>query len=271
MKSFTTKKYKETQKTKTLKKRKSESPNINCEWTESDGDMAIMGRLSNTDKITHHGYYRFYPRFLEHYRNISNCAILEIGVENEFSIKLWLDYFPQAFIYGIDINLENDGERFKIMKADQSSLTQLQKVKRQIDKDLFFIIDDGSHIPQHQILTFNYFFPLLMTGGTYIIEDIETSYWSRGGLYGYKTNYGYHNSKSVVEFFKFLIDDINTEFLKPIHKKTQSQIVDKFVSKLTRSWISSITFAQNCIIILKKTEEEKMLFDNRKYRFESRL
>ena len=40
---------------------------------------------------------------------------------------------------------------------------------------------------------------VLLPGGTYIIEDIETSYWSRNGLYGYTTRYGYHHENSCIE------------------------------------------------------------------------
>jgi hypothetical protein len=50
---------------------------------------------------------------------------------------------------------------------------------------------------------------VIVEGGTYIIEDIETSYWTKGGLYGYETRYGYHHQNSLIEVFKDLLDDIN--------------------------------------------------------------
>lgn len=234
-------------------------------------DLAEIGRRCKTDKIDHHGYHRFYPRYIESYRN-KEGSMLEIGVENKYSIKMWLEYFPKAFIYGIDIKFKESGNRFKIFKADQSSLSQLKSVKNQINESLFFIIDDGSHIPEHQILTFDYYFDsLLAPGGTYIIEDIETSYWTKNSLYSYPTRYGYHNSKSIIELFKYLIDDINNTFLNQENKTIQTQLVNEFIKETTRNWIGSITFAQNCIIIIKKTEEEKELYDNRKYNFEENL
>jgi hypothetical protein len=42
------------------------------------------------------------------------------------------------------------------------------------------------------------------------------------------------------------------------------------LSAETREAVSSITFGQNCIIITKKTEEERA-YDGRAYRFESHL
>ena len=39
------------------------------------------------------------------------------------------------------------------------------------------IIDDGSHVPQHQITSLACLLPALNPGGLYIIENVETSYW----------------------------------------------------------------------------------------------
>ena len=234
-------------------------------------DMKEIGKLYGTDKIHHHGYHRFYPTYIEAYRN-KEGAMLEIGIHDKNSVNMWLDYFPKAFIYGIDINFTESDKRFHIFKADQSLICHLENVKNQINKELFFIIDDGSHIPEHQILTFNYYFEsLLAPGGTYIIEDIETSYWTKNGLYSYSTRYGYQHPKSTVELFKILVDDINNEYLTPTNKHNQSNLLNEFFSKNTRDLISSITFAQNCIIIIKKTKENQELYDNREYCFKQNL
>jgi hypothetical protein len=87
---------------------------------------------------------------------------------------------------------------------------------------------------------------LLEPGGVYIIEDIELSYWNpESTLYGYKS--GYFN---LVDSFKKYQEMINSEFTGV------NNLLD----------ISTITFAQNCIIITKRTDEEKAYFD-RPYRF----
>jgi hypothetical protein len=46
------------------------------------------------------------------------------------------------------------------------------------------VIDDGSHRPPHVIRSFGILFPMLVDGGLYVIEDIQTSYWPqwRGSL-----------------------------------------------------------------------------------------
>lgn len=38
------------------------------------------------------------------------------------------------------------------------------------------IVDDGSHIPSHQMASWHYLFKTLKPGGIYVIEDLHTSY-----------------------------------------------------------------------------------------------
>ena len=157
-----------------------------------DADFYKFGDQSKTDKIFHHAYHRFYPRFIEHYRKLPDkgMAMLEIGLESMKSIPLWTNYFPKAFIYGIDIGFSEIGDRYRIFQADQSDRSKLEDiVKNKINKAIFLIVDDGSHVPEHQVLSFDYLFEhLLLPGGTYIVEDIETSYWRKNGLYGYEVS-----------------------------------------------------------------------------------
>ena len=104
--------------------------------------------------MTHHGYQRYYPRYLESYRALTGCAMLEIGIDQSKSLALWLEYFPHAFIYGVDIGEAAvcKGERHQVFQADQSDRKQLQRVIAAMEKPVFAIIDDGSHIPQHQVV-----------------------------------------------------------------------------------------------------------------------
>lgn len=199
-----------------------------------------------TDKIDHHRYDRFYPRFLENLR-AQEFNMLEIGIYEGGSLKLWEEYFPHAQIFGIDINYtECESDRCQIYQFDQSKQEELKEASQTIPK-CKFIIDDGSHNPHHQLITFLEFFEnLLEYGGVYIIEDVELNYWDpEAPVYGYPT--GHFN---IIDYLKSVPDQINSEF-----------------SKLKNTLhISTITFAHNCIIITKKTEQE-IEFTNRQYRF----
>jgi len=87
------------------------------------------------------------------------------------------------------------------------------------------------------------------------------------GIYFALQNIYVPHPKSVVELFKYLIDDINTEFLHDENKKTQTKILNNYFKETTRHAINTITFAQNCIIIVKKTKEEEEIYNNRIYRY----
>lgn len=202
-----------------------------------------------TDKIYHHRYDRFYPTFLESLRS-QEFNMLEIGILEGGSLQLWEKYFPQAQIYGVDINSEWKSDRCITYKFDQSNSNDLKQIVNTIPK-CKFIIDDGSHHPYHQFITFIELFDnLLDYGGIYIIEDIECNYWSpTSSIYGYQI--GHFN---IMDYFKSTPDQINNEFSK---KKNNLNI-------------SSITFAHNCIIITKQTLEEIEL-TKRSYRFETEL
>lgn len=131
--------------------------------------MFKNGIKYKTDKVTHHGYHRFYDYFLIPIKNYK-MNVLEIGVDDLKSLKMWLDFFPNANIYGVDINKKDfTYSRGSIFKADQSKKKDLEKLQKKIGK-CQFIIDDGSHVPEHQLLTFNYLFnECLEFGGIYII------------------------------------------------------------------------------------------------------
>jgi len=225
-----------------------------------NSDFYNIGLKVGTDKIYHHGYHRFYSQYIK--RNISK--ILEIGVEGGHSINLWLEYCPNAFVYGMDIKTEYNNGRINVIKGDQSKTDDLQKVLEKTGGNLDVILDDGSHIPEHQILTFNTLFPSVVPGGIYIIEDIETSYWKQIGLYGYQTNYGQHHPLNLINVFKNVLHLVNKEFIN----KTETEMVTKNlqIHENIIDSISTITFAQNCIII-KKKELYEYQYNNRKYRF----
>jgi hypothetical protein len=210
-----------------------------------DNEMELLGKNYNTDKVVWHKYDQIYPLYIEKFYEYSG-AMLEIGIASESSLKMWLDLFPNMHIYGIDIGFEDKGERFTVFKADQSSSDDLDTIKEKITEPLYFINDDGSHIPEHQLLTFNKLFPKLEIGGVYIIEDVETSYWKKGSIYGYPVHYGFRHPQSIIEIFKDVADAVNAD------------VCPKFRSELQHlEYIKSITFARNCIIITKKIPEKR--------------
>ena len=57
---------------------------------------------TRTDKNTTHSYLPLYESLFKNKKETAQ-NILEIGIQNGGSIKLWRDYFINATIYGLDI------------------------------------------------------------------------------------------------------------------------------------------------------------------------
>jgi hypothetical protein len=126
------------------------------------------------NKTTYLDTYNKY--FLERRNDIK--VFVEIGVLNGNSLKMWSEYFPNAIIYGLDINPDCkrfESDRIKILIGDQNDNIFLNHVKNFIG-DIDILLDDGSHITKHQINTFDVLYPNIVKGGFYVIEDLSNSY-----------------------------------------------------------------------------------------------
>jgi cephalosporin hydroxylase len=127
-------------------------------------------RLS--DKDTDHSYITPYMELLEKYRN-TPINFLEIGIGFGSCLEMWTNYFHQdSKIYGLD---NQDFQIFKnygiIQYADSKSIEARDSLFSGIEFDV--IVEDGEHVIDTQIATYEAYFPLVKPGGIYIIEDIQ--------------------------------------------------------------------------------------------------
>lgn len=164
-----------------------------------------LGLKYGTDKASnHHNFLQFYERFLGHLRQLP-ITLLEIGVYQGGSIRTWEEYFPNARIIGMDIDPNTRRfatQRITIEMADQSNIQDLVRVGVQ-HGPFDLIVDDGSHIWDHQILTLQYLYPFLRPGGYYILEDIDTSY----GTYYTEQYHGLSNI-TAARYLQLLCDQM---------------------------------------------------------------
>jgi len=135
-------------------------------------------------KICGHNYLEIYYKHFECVKN-KPINLLEIGMgnypTNGNSLRMWLEFFPNAKITILDHKMENfnltdiiDPKRVETFIVDQSSDVSLSDfVEKNKTRTFDFIIDDGSHQADHQILTLKFLFPLLAENGVYFIEDIH--------------------------------------------------------------------------------------------------
>lgn len=130
-----------------------------------------------------HYYTKYYDRHFSPRRHES-LKVLEIGAWQGASLRMWQQYFQQAQIVGADINITNCiqplPERVRLWEMDQSSAESLANMAKELGPwDI--IIDDGSHMPLHQRITFETLWPHLNAGGLYCVEDLHVNYHAEAG------------------------------------------------------------------------------------------
>jgi trans-aconitate methyltransferase len=143
------------------------------------GILNNIGLKYGADKSScFHNYLDFYEEHLPG-RDFTG-RLLEIGVMDGLSMKMWREYYPDAEIVGIDIKdmdfMHNTDwqvpESVQLIKCDGTDPKQTKPL------GMFdIIIDDGSHYMKDQQASFEQlYYSQLNKGGTYIIEDLWTSY-----------------------------------------------------------------------------------------------
>jgi hypothetical protein len=143
--------------------------------------LQALGRIHRTDKCQHtfkgKTYCDIYDKYLIDMR-MNVKKFVEIGIKSGASLKMWEEYFPNATIYGIDIDpscKKYEGGRIKCFIGDQNDEDFLLEMKEKIGK-YDVLVDDGSHITEHQIKSFNILYENCDENGIYIIEDLRNSY-----------------------------------------------------------------------------------------------
>lgn len=220
--------------------------------------MSILNEIGlkhGTDKAsTIHDYLRKYEKYLL-FKRESELKILEIGVLNNSSLKTWKEYFYNSKIVGIDINTnctQYSDDRITVEIGDQSNKFFLEEVIKK-HGPFDFIVDDGSHMVNHVIYSFEHLFDSVKSGGQYIVEDACTSYWEYYGG-------GVKKIGSTIEHFKNIIDEVNfygemiigSEF--PFARR-DDQLIELIKNKKIDSYgetIESINFLNSIIIINKR-------------------
>lgn len=137
-------------------------------------DLEEIGERHGPTK-RHHDYLQHYWRHLQHMRE-SARKVVEIGVQTPRSVKAWAEFFPNATIYGIDIDekcREFSEDRIDIHIGDQMDETFMLDFVSKTGGDFDVVIDDGLHTPYSILKSFSYLYPALKDHGTYVIEDIQ--------------------------------------------------------------------------------------------------
>lgn len=202
-----------------------------------DGDLLDIYAENEGVKVHKwHHYLPIYDRYFSQYRD-TPVKFLEIGVNNGGSLQMWRRYLGKdAVLCGIDINpdcAQYDGQSGMVRIGSQDDPTFLADVVKEMG-GVDVVLDDGSHRMPHIEASLRALFPLLTTGGTYMIEDLHTAYYPRfGGGFDAPTNFfntvrrmiddmhmWYHNNKPP------RIPEMNRE-ISGIHVHDSIVVIDK--------------------------------------------
>jgi hypothetical protein len=165
-------------------------------WRIGGNIMIEISNLDDFNKLAYkygadmcpqifHFYTEFYYKLLKDKREEVR-KVLEIGVGTKeimahcpnyiegAALYVWRDFFPNAQIYGIDIlpHLVFKKHRIETFLCDQTDKKGLEDLIKKIGSDIDLVIDDGSHIPEHQVFTCKTLMPILNKSVEYIIEDV---------------------------------------------------------------------------------------------------
>lgn len=135
------------------------------------GNLTLEDYGANDKGGQIHTYLETYDKLFAPFQK--GCNFLEIGLALGHSIDLFDEYFENSNITGVDISVIFNREKYKnnvrIIQADATNYGILEY----FENDTFdIVIDDGSHMTQDQIGTFNLLKGKMNKGGVYIIEDI---------------------------------------------------------------------------------------------------
>ncbi len=144
------------------------------------------GDYQKSDKNDLHKYVVLYDYIIntQYLKKQSPLSILEIGIRQGDSIKIWEESSLFNKVVGLDITpaeAEN-GVQFKFsnkVTLEQGMDGYDPEVAKYIsDKHSKFdiILDDGDHMWESQLKFFENYFPLLNPGGVIMCEDISQNY-----------------------------------------------------------------------------------------------
>jgi hypothetical protein len=170
------------------------SKDLNCELAnlcdKYGSDKGEIKSYGHPYPWPSHSYTDYYKRLFGHCR-LSVKKVFECGLGTNnpnlpssmgasgkpgSSLRVWRDYFPNAMIYGgdIDKNILFSEERIVTLYLDQLEQAAIEKFWLQINEDNFdFMIDDGLHTFEAGSSLFINSIEKLSSSGIYVIEDVN--------------------------------------------------------------------------------------------------
>ena len=183
---------------------------------------------SRTDKNTCHSYLPLYQKLLEGKKETAR-NVLEVGIFQGGSIKLWNDYFTNATVYGLDVMDECDvWSEIKnndniILYTSQDAYDEEFFTTHFLNKNIRcdVMIDDGPHTIESMVQFIKLYSQIMTDDGILIIEDVKELNWLYtlkdavpDELKPYVKAFNLRKNKNRFDDIVFIIDKFNGPLFK---------------------------------------------------------
>jgi hypothetical protein len=209
-------------------------------------ELCRIAARHDTDKGV--DFTSVYHSLLSHVRE-APLRLLEIGLYNGGSLRMWREYLPNATLHGMDVDrrtlayeLEIPGTKVRLV--DQADARALRAFVDELGGSYDVIVDDGGHTMEQQIVSFEVLFPHVVSGGIYVIEDLGTSYFVE---YGGRP---IGEDGTAVAHMKRLVDAVQHEHMTPGHESIHSAVSRVALAQVRRD-VASMQFHPGQAIIVK--------------------
>lgn len=195
-----------------------------------------------------HHYYELYQERLERFRG-RDLKVLEIGIHFGGSLLLWSRFFtPGSTIVGVDIDercSRYEGGNIHVRIGDQSDAEFLKSLVDEFGK-FDIIIDDGSHMSEHQRASWQYLFRhALDDDGLYVVEDAYNSYFPDMTIPG---------NPSFIDTTRHIVDLMHMNYVAAgntgpfIHDDPAGHTLDV---EYFEGWIKSLEYCEGIVFFRK--------------------
>lgn len=148
--------------------------------------MSLLNLVDNlrSDKNTVHSYLDLYQNLLISKKETA-LNVLEVGILDGGSIKLWGDFFTNATVYGLDIIHNNDvwdvlknNSKYVLHTSTDAYNSEIFKTNF-LDKNIKcdFMLDDGPHTLESMIQFIKLYSQIMTDDGILIVEDVQEWDW----------------------------------------------------------------------------------------------
>ena len=184
------------------------------------GGMAVKSHvlsLAQRSKDHEPGYQPasdkiYWHRFAEVYYDVFSSLgevkeVLQFGASEGNAVQWLSKQFPQARIVGADtvsqLPVSPNSDRIEYLQVDAGDRVSIRDLFASLDRQFDLLIDDGSHLPEHQMICLTEGFCHVRAGKLYIVEDIHTSHLLNSH-FKHMTPIDHANSLSLLLAFEHL-------------------------------------------------------------------